>query len=188
MLYDGMDKRTFRAIKKQKGACKLFFLNYEDLGKTWSYSFYQKQLLFYVNDTIIVPTAIYKRPLPLLSMKQAVVRKFFHLSKAIERWKGGSYIGFRGRNLHNSFKAFQLNSTIREAARKTKTIHIHTPRSYFIKGDLKLLKELLEQEKELIVKACSVFSTFVVTNETFQNWNGKHLEKSSCVLPTMHKR
>ena len=161
------------------------FLCYDDLGKTWSYSYYKKQLLFYVGDEVIVPTVIFKRAFFLLSEQPPpIFQKYFHFCSAVERWKGGSYIGSRFTNIHNCLKAFQLNSTIREAARKTKSIRILTPRSYFIKGDPKLLKQLLEKEKELIVKSCSLFSTVVVTNTTFMAWDLKHLAN----LPTFFQQ
>lgn len=161
------DSSQSRALKQVQGM-PLLFLNYDELGYSWNYSFYNSKLTFYLNDTQISPIGIYCRPyLPDASHPKFYL--FNNFMRALDIWPG-KFIGPRFGHFQNSSKAYQLTTTIKQAIERLKKDTITFPPSYFVKG-IENYKTLLQTGQFLIVKSCSGIRSKVSTQDYFKKWD-----------------
>lgn len=168
LLYVREDCSQTRIIEQQTCKYEVISLVYDDLGITWNFSFYKNELCFYKNNKKILPLGIYNRSyFPRNSHPR--FHLYNNLMRVFEVWQG-PMIGAKMSHFHNSSKAYQMTTTIREAIKKTKAENIAFPKSFFIKG-ISQLKQLTNQMEHLIVKSSSGIRSEVATKEIFMKWD-----------------
>lgn len=164
------DDSQWVVIQRYTSTKNLIFLDYDSFGKDWTFSFDGKDLYFYIGKRIISPRGIYIRP--FFSNKPGELQNsYFHIAHAIDMWDG-PVVGTNMESSHNGSKVYQQITTIQKAAAGNKVL---TPPSYFIKGSLKKVKELLKKHGELIVKSASGIRSRVVNQDDFLSWDSKSL-------------
>jgi hypothetical protein len=174
------DQSQSRILQKIKDI-PLIFLSYDELGYSWNYSFYKGNLIFYLNDTQILPVGIYCRPyLPDASHPKFYL--FNNFMRALDAWPG-KFIGPRFGHFQNSSKAYQLTTTIKQAIKHLQEDTITFPESYFVKG-IEKYSYLLKSHPSLIVKSCSGIRSKVSTGEYFREWDAKPINS----LPTFFQK
>lgn len=141
-------------------------LHYDDLGKTWEFSFICGELLFYTLTEIIHPSALYHR-YPGVISTHPHYHKHQSLLEATELWKGNA-IGQTRAHFHNFSKAYQGKEIIQKAALNLGFHKIRYPNSYFYKGPLKGLEKRIRSE--VVVKSCSNVRSQVAVKEQFSQW------------------
>jgi hypothetical protein len=152
-------------------------LYYDDLGIDWDFSFSDGILKIHLKELVIMTTAIYHRH-PGISKEHPYYYKHVALFEVLDIWKG-SLIGQKRDHYHNFSKAYQGITSIKNAAKTAGNQIVKYPRSFFLKGDFRLLKN--RYKGSLIVKSCSNIRSKVVSDEIFNQWD---LENTSH-LPTL---
>lgn len=172
------DRSQTNAIKNNVKDLPIAFLNYDDLGTGWNFSYYKGDLIFYTEKGAVKPTGIYNRAYcPNPSHPKFYL--FNHLLRVLESWEG-PFIGAQAKNFHNCSKIYQITTTIKTAIQKSESTRFSFPKSYFVKGEANLEK-LLKRKKQLIVKSCSGIRSEVTTCDHFKKWE----RKSILNLPTL---
>lgn len=156
---------------------EVYHLYYDDLGVEWDFSFSEGILKLYLKDSAIQPTAIYHRH-PGISKDHPYYHKHIAFFEIIDIWKG-NLIGQKRDHYHNSSKAYQGIMSISRAVKSVKNKMVKYPRSFFLKGDMNLLRSRIASA--LIVKSCSSIRSKVVSNEIFDKWNIESIK----YLPTL---
>lgn len=152
-------------------------LYYDDLGIDWDFIFFNGILKIYLKDLIIKPKAIYHRH-PGIFKEHHYYFKHLALFEVLDIWKG-NLIGQKRDHYHNSSKAYQGITSIKNAAKEAGNQIVKYPHSFFLKGDFGLLKN--RYKGSLIVKSCSNIRSKVVSDEIFNKWDLKNINH----LPTL---
>lgn len=151
-------------------------LHYDELGISWDFSFFQHVLKIHTLNRVLIPTAIYHRH-PGVSGNHRYFHKHAAFFEVLDIWDG-NLIGQKRDHHHNFSKAYQGITSIKNANLISRR-SVKYPRSFFIKGDLAMLKE--KTPSSLVVKSCSNMRSTVVSEEIFQDWDQGNLNN----LPTM---
>lgn len=171
------DNSQAKVLQEHIQDIPLFFLNLDELGLSWNFSFYEGELVFFTQTAKILPKGIYCRPyLPESTHPRFHI--FNHLMRALDCWDG-KIIGPRFTNFQNSSKPYQLSITLKKALVDLKSNKIRFPDSYIIKGTKKFDK-LTQAQSELIVKSSSGIRSEVATANHFNKWDRQNIN----YLPT----
>lgn len=150
---------------------------YDDLGIQWDFSFLKGILKIHLQDNVIMPTAIYHR-YPGVFKDHPCYDKHVAFFEVLDVWQG-NLIGQRRDHYHNSSKAYQGITSIQNAVKMAGEQSARYPRSFFLKGDFKLLQERFKGS--LVVKSCSNMRSKVASEDIFSGWEVKNLYN----LPTL---
>jgi hypothetical protein len=151
-------------------------LFYEELGTNWDFAFSKGNLKILVENFVINPTAIYHRH-PGISKEHPYYHKHVAFFEILDIWKG-NLIGQIRDHYHNSSKAYQGITSIKNASKSTQNQIVKYPRSFFLKGDISLLHKKFSGS--LVVKSCSNIRSKVVSEEIFKQWDMQNIHH----LPT----
>ncbi len=162
-----------REIDTCDGFKRLF---YDDLGTSWDFIFSNGGLKFFTHDGMVIPKSIYQRH-PGVSKKHPYYQKHIAFFEVLDLWKG-NLIGQRRDHHHNTSKAYQAITSIRNASKRIAGNGVAYPRSFFIKTSLKTIPQF---NGEMIVKSCSNIRSQVVSQSEFNKWDASNVRH----LPTL---
>ena len=164
-------------LKEIDSKSSIKHIYYDDLGIEWDFSFSNGILKIHLQDGVIIPTVIYHRH-PGVNKNHLYYDKHIAFFEVIDVWQG-NLMGQKRDHYHNFSKAYQGITSIRSATQKNGEQIARYPRSFFLKGDFKLLQE--QFKGSLVVKSCSNIRSKVVSEEIFSHWEIKNLY----YLPTL---
>lgn len=144
---------------------------YDDLGIQWDFSFSNGILKIHLSGSVIIPIAIYHRH-PGVFKDHPYYDKHVAFFEVLDVWEG-NLIGQRRDHYHNSSKVYQGITSIQNATKAVGEQVARYPRSFFLKGDFKLLQERFNES--LVVKSCSNMRSKVVSEAIFSQWEAKNL-------------
>lgn len=111
-----------------------------------------------MQDNVIIPTAIYHRH-PGVYKDHPYYDKHIAFFEVLDGWQG-NLIGQKRDHYHNASKVYQGITSIHGATKRIGEQIARYPRSFFLKGDFKLLQERFKGS--LVVKSCSNIRSKVV--------------------------
>lgn len=170
------DKSTKMFIKdlSAEQIDKICLLHYENLGVSWSFSYYKQKLVVHLPIGSIETKAIYHRH-PGFFSQQGYQSLHQAWLQALQTWPG-RLIGQRKEHFSNASKMHQATTTLFSAKQN---LPIKVPNSFFVKG--KKAAAWLKNKDNLIVKSASSWRSQVVDAGHFCKWPKKGLEH----LPTL---
>lgn len=169
-IYVGDDDSQTKVIKKYHTESNVIFLTYDQLGDTWNFVFFKKELIFLVNHILVRPIGIYFRPYcPMPSHPKFELCD--NLLKAVDSWNGLK-IGANSEHFHNSSKGYQLFNTILKCTNGNNKFKI--PKTYFVKG-INSYRKIEDIMNHLVVKSASGIRSEVATVDKFSCWDLKNI-------------
>lgn len=144
---------------------------YDDLGVQWDFSFSNGILKIHLQDCLIIPDSIYHRH-PGVFKDHPYYDRHVAFFEVLDIWEG-NLLGQKRDHFHNSSKAYQGITSIQDATKIIGGGVSRYPRSFFLKGNFKLLQEKFKGS--LVVKSCSSIRSKVVSEEVFSHWEIKNL-------------
>lgn len=175
---DIVSKEFIRELKND--AKRVSLLHYDNLGDSWDFAFYKRELHLFQGNSRVEPIAIYHRH-PGLKKSHPAYFKHLAFLEALEQWNG-KLIGQRHCHFQNFSKIYQMIHSMRKAQKAADQEETILPYSFFIKGHEKLVKQKFHSS--LIVKSCSSYRSKVATQKEFQTWNKEPLK----YLPTLFQQ
>lgn len=118
--------------KLTKIPCSVKQLYYDDLGLTWDFSYTKNKLKLYLKDgSTIEVCSIYHRH-PGFLKNHPFQRKHIAFFEVLDIWSG-TILGQKRDHHHNSSKAYQCITTIKEASVNAISNSVRYPKSFFLK-------------------------------------------------------
>lgn len=153
---------------------EILILYYEDIHKRWSYVNTNSESYFIYKKNFeeqykIIPNYLYIRGCYIEPDDKfwILIGEFFNF---VELWQGKVLCSLK-QQLSNESKLYQINNSLKKAARNNPIISVGV--SYVIKGKKHLA--LLDPDKSYIVKSLSGVRSRVVDEQDFSNWSSDNV-------------